>query len=127
MTEKLDTLLQQTLQKFLDGIQTTADFATAQVPDVINQLLTWYFIHYLLNSIFAVILFSLQIYVSHYWVIKIEPKINNTYKWMGTTLLVGVGGSFLLLGEILLFNLQWLKIWLAPKLWLIEYSAALIK
>jgi len=127
MTEKLDNLLAETLQTVLSGIDATTQFAAAQLPDVINQLLTWYFVYYILLALFAVILLGLQIYASYWWITKMEPKMSPAMKWMGTAFGVSIVGLMLLLIEASLFNLQWLKIWLAPKLWLIEYSATLVK
>jgi len=127
MTEKLDNLLAETLQKVLGGIDATTQFAAAQLPDVINQLLTWYFVYYILLALSAVMLLGLQIYISYWWITKMEPKMPPATKWLGTVFGAGFIGLGLLLIEAGIFNLQWLKIWLAPKLWLIEYSATLMK
>ena len=127
MTEKLDSLLTQTLQKFLDGIDATTAFAQQQLPDVIQQILHWYFIYYSLTTLFAILAFSLQAYISYYWITKVEPKLDCTTQWIGSIFGLGLGGIIPLFIEIHFLNLQWLKIWIAPKLWLIEYTAHLTK
>ena len=127
MTEKLDNMLAETLQNFLNGLQTAQDFATAQLPDVINQLLTWYFTYYIILAIIAIALFIVQIIGSYYWITKVEPKLPSSVQWAGTVFGVGVGGGVLLIIEILMLNLTWLKIWIAPKIWLIEYTSSLLK
>ena len=127
MTEELDELLAQTLQKFLDGVDATTAFMHEQLPDVIQQVLNWYFVYYSVTALFAVVLFSLQVYLSYYWIAKVEPTLDSSFKGFGIVFGVGGLGLFFIITEVTLFNLQWLKIWIAPKLWLIEYTASLAK
>ena len=127
MKEKLDELLAQTLHKILDGVDATTAFVQEQLPDVVQQVLNLYFVYYSLAALFAVVLFSLQMYLSYYWIAKVEPKLDTEVQGNGTVFGVGIGGFALLAIEKTLFNLQWLKIWIAPKLWLIEYTANLAK
>lgn len=66
-----------------------------------------------------------------------ERKGRNTYhptlthdsygEFSPHAILTGVGYFAVTLLASLAINLEWLKIWIAPKLWLIEYAAQLVK
>jgi len=131
----LDKVLIETIQKAqevggqaVDGAKEVTgkaiDFATAQIPDVIHQLLLWNFtISLILFLVSAVVFFGTVIFD----VVAVRRFLSG--KWDGeyfpiliiTALPISLG----LLG--LLANLEWLKIWIAPKLFLIEYTANLLK
>lgn len=48
-----------------------------------------------------------------------EPEMHTAFTVMGTIVMVSFSGSLL--------SLEWLKIWIAPKVWLVDYAATLIK
>jgi len=128
MTKELDTKLLEMLNQTTDLLQDGATFATAQIPDVIEQLLSWYLVYNFIKFMLGIFIIIAQIYGSYYWVFKIEPKIKAAHRYIATIFGVGIGGLFLFLLNItILLNLTWLKIWIAPKLFLIEYTASLIK
>jgi len=128
MTEKLDNLLATTLQKFLDGVDATTQFASEQLPDVITQLLVWYGIYYFILLILGIIILGLFYYGSYKWITVVEPTLSFNIRWMGTGFGVCFGGTLLHFAVLIgMFNLTWLKIWLAPKLFLIEYASSLVK
>jgi hypothetical protein len=118
--------LEQTLVEIIssavqDGKE-LKDFALEQIPDVLQQTLLWYgaynFTLFVLAIVFTVA--SIYLYVKFFrWASKKD--------WSDFIPLTPVIVLTPLVPVFTLFNLEWLKIWLAPKLWLIEFAAELAK
>lgn len=143
MKEELQTALADLISKTLQGVDASKDFLTAEIPDVIEQLLMWHGIYSFIVFMLMALWFMLAIYFNvkqyKFWknIIRDEEKIkklpgffndyNNKVNW-------GVIASSNLL-QLLHFiplivmveNIAWLQIWLAPKIWLIEYMGKLVK
>jgi hypothetical protein len=98
------------------------DFASEQIPEVIHQLLLWKFT----TSLMAFCL-GLSLFISTIIGVRLVSKQKHWHSsdrdfCIGLTILLG--GVFSTI--IMCANLTWLKIWIAPKLFLIEYAAELI-
>ena len=127
MNEQLQQALATILDKTMNGIDASVEFMQAELPDVIQQLLVWYAAKSAMFSVLGVvILFVLiKLDIKAFKLIKegddIDILVNG---W-------GVYGSFVRLIYIaplvMISNLDWLQIWIAPKIWLIEYAASLAK
>lgn len=144
MNEQANKVLAELLKKASDGIDAAVSFSQAQIPDVMHQLLLWNFTRSIVLSILCLISIPFAV-----WFLKMQftrKKIGEfvqcgekkeRYQW---TLVFDSKGDaspamfvlvlFVLLyassvGSVLL-NMTWLKIWLAPKLYLIEYAASLV-
>lgn len=142
MTDKLESVLVDAIQKTQAGIGEAVDFAIAQSPEVIEQLLLWKAIES--GIIFTLLLLVLLAYVI--FVCKVdwrkpedsqkETLVWEKHSWKNSqsprlefVLIFGmlsVMGIPLIINGIL-SNLDWLKIWIAPKLYLVEYAASLVK
>lgn len=139
--------LTEFIGKINNGLDETVAFGQQQSPDIIQQLLMWHFIESLIYFSLCLILSAMAIGALVYiWTRKPTPilktEIRYNYKkyeqnfWFdsdGDRNDYSVIGSFIV-GTALLFpfaimfgHLDWLKIWLAPKLYLLEYAADLIK
>ena len=147
MKEQVQNELQNELVKILTDTANTAgqakDFILSELPDVVSQAMLWHGIHSALMTIFGLGIFIIiYIVIKKYTGVgeKIDPKneySTNNHKVtlthdndgddhagiIFTPILMTVSG---IIGMTML-NLTWLKIWIAPKLWLIEYTATLIK
>lgn len=148
MTEQTDKVLAQLIQRASDGIDAAVSFSQAQLPDVIHQLLVWNFTRSLLMTVIALASIPLMI-----WFIRSQvrrrpdgvvergcswevgrPRYVPTLVWDNTgdlsplsfLLAVAVGFWALFVLRVVI-DATWLEIWLAPKLYLIEYAAQLIK
>jgi hypothetical protein len=142
VNEELKQKAAQALSEILDLALKTKDFAVEQAPDAIRQLLAWHFtLSFLSTSVFLCILGLLVLAGRYLWVHRPIPDSCSTRDenaagrnpkdaewcnrgiacaiWIISALvfLVGFGAS----------NLIWLKIWVAPKLFLLEYAATLVK
>lgn len=128
MNEQLQQALTAILNKTMSGVDAGVNFLSAEIPDVIYQLLVWK------ASISAL---SLLACLSLCWVIyrvnAAQWKVIMKWKEEGDELIdhpemmFNFFQLFLLIPVCGLFSLDWLQIWLAPKIYLIEYAASLAK
>lgn len=135
-TPTIQNTLEQALIKSIDGIQKTGtelvEALYQQAPEVVEQLLLWHGIEALIQFIVG-ILCLLLIFIHYKIACKVYEK-NGVSEWgdsFGYWLPTVVSGILVLalsLGTMIdLINLKWLKIWLAPKVYLLEYLADLVK
>ncbi|HEJ9413567.1 TPA: hypothetical protein SMM66_002189 [Proteus mirabilis] len=150
MNEQVSRALTDLLEKASDGIDSTVAFSQVNLPEVIHQLLTWKMTMGVIWSVVGVVLIALAIFMPIWakkaksngaiWAKKaksngaiwtyhageINYNINSVmYDLFRAILPVPI----LFLGVVIFIGgfSMWLKILLAPKLYLIEYTASLIK
>ncbi len=104
------------------------DFLVGELPEVVEQLLMWKFWYNFIWFVGAIIVLTFS------W-----KKINKWYKvcsednWRTDDLVIPsmVGMVFLAFASFIALiegiNVTWLQIWVAPKIYLIEYLASLTK
>jgi hypothetical protein len=127
---------EEALARFINGTLDAADkvgqFAMAELPQFVTEALNWYFAYNLILFVagvaLAIILLAVDYRMFRYARAFDERECDSS----ATILAWGILGSIFRLvvwgaGVSNLINLQWLKIWIAPKLWLIEYAARLLK
>lgn len=128
MNEELNNKLIEALTASMETIGDIKDFTIEQAPEVLQQALVWYGVYYFILFIVALVLLGLSIkfgiqwgsYIKNY---KATSYSDDTQLWNSLGLL---GTSiFMLTGILLMINLQWLQIWIAPKLWLLEWLKGL--
>jgi len=135
-TPTIQNTLEQALIKSIDGIQKTGtelvDALYQQAPEVVEQLLMWHAVESLIQCIAAIL--ALGIPFAVYKVANHLYKKLEVATWgdeYGFWLPVTVAGlvSFALgFGSFFEYvNIKWLKIWLAPKVYLLEYLADMVK
>ena len=120
VSEKANELLLQ----LIDKTQGAMDFAETQIPDVIHQLLVWKSVTSLL--VFAACLAAMcGIFVARRSLSKaleLKDVGDAVFTWsmsiLASAIPVAIASDH---------GLDWLKIWLAPKVYLLEYAASLAK
>ena len=130
MNEQLQQALASILGKTMQGVEAGVSFLSTEIPDVIHQLLVWKMYYAGLESI--ALIFGL---IAFYKFCKFYEKTEGDFfKEYGTAtppaiIIFIVGGIYSLLSCAQLFlNIATMfKIWLAPKIYLIEYAASLAK
>lgn len=149
MNEQANKILVELLQKAANGIDAAVSFSQAQIPDVVHQLLVWKFTKSLVVTL--ALLATVPIAIKFFRAMmkreqdgvygddgyswdREKPKYKPTLVWdKDGTISPGsiFFGTIILLYSIFVFiaisDMTWLKIWLAPKLYLLEYAASLIK
>ena len=127
MNEQANKILADLLQKASNGIDAAVSFSQAQIPDVIHQLLVWNFAVSVIFSLLGAALFV----AAQYGVWRGIKYLRK--EWAGDDYIdhpevIFMAGLWCLtLIPLAWVDLVWLKIWLAPKLYLIEYAAHLVK
>jgi len=135
-TPTIQNTLEQALIKSIDGIQKTGtelvEALYQQAPEVVEQLLMWHGVESLIQCIAAIL--SLALPFVHYKIVNHSYQKLGVAKWRDEsgfwipTAITGLVVFPCTLGCFFTFiNIKWLKIWLAPKVYLLEYLADLVK
>ena len=135
-TPNIQNTLEQALIKSIDGIQKTGtelvEALYQQAPEVVEQLLMWHGVEALIQFIVGILCLSL-IFIHYKIACKVYEK-NGISKcsdqfpyWLPTVFSGIIVCAFSIGTMINLVNLKWLKIWLAPKVYLLEYLADMMK
>lgn len=140
ISEELKARGEEALLYMLDGLEKAADFTVEQAPFVVQELLAWHMIRSLL-------FFSIAVILCFSWIpaliiarhgIKESPwtRIQDGYCKGKTTdafdfsigISIAGGGILTVIGFMAAINsLEWLQIMIAPRLYLLEYAAELVK
>lgn len=142
ITNEANELLMQLITKGVEVFEKSIDFASEQVPEVIEQLITWYLVSNSLGvfiSLIVITLFSILIWKIFSSIPKDKSGENIwwDYREYGKTyeptftgdMTVIISGVFIVVSVVTLCIsfMTTLKILIAPKLWLLEYAATLAK
>lgn len=134
-SDNANKALAMLIDKVSSGVDQATSFLAAQIPDVIHQLLVY-------NLVISALLWGFFLFAAIalpivWWKIKtwaFSEKNRNRRGDMTdgagvAMVLSSIGGA--LLEAVVIGNFfshfDWLEIWLAPKIWLIEYAANLVK
>lgn len=117
------------INKVAAGAEAATEFVIAETPDVIQQLLMWNMVERFLCFIIGVLILCSMIIGFSKCVI---PTLKE--KWAydeGEAFIIAavaaIGSVVPAIVGCALINLDWLKIWIAPKVWLLEYASQLVK
>lgn len=129
MNDELNTALAELIYKATAGVEDAVGFLSAELPDVINQLLTWKLIESLLGFGLGVLFLIVPYLV--YRLIRKLCGYDELPEYMQDNInipaLVFIPVLFIVGVIVASCNLTWLQILIAPKLFLIEYASTLIK
>lgn len=128
MNDQLQQALAEIIGKASSGIDAGTQFLSAQLPEVIQQLLMWKAVMSGLTCLFAmvVLIFSAWPIKRFYlWVRRLAD--DDEFYDHPETMFAGAGCIVLLLIGVCNISLTWLQILIAPKIYLIEYAASLAK
>lgn len=137
MNEQLQQALADLIIKGTETAEKAGDFLLAEIPDVAQQALLYYGIYYFVKFVAWLALVGITVWI---WRLGLRNK-EGGYGFLrhqtGTDkgrldedIITPVIGATIILHVapmLLLMNLTWLKIWIAPKLWLIEYAGSLVR
>jgi len=133
MNEQLQSALALLIEKTLGGIDAASQLLMSEMPDVLYQLLLWYGVKSALMTLTAIIAIPLYIRAE----IKVFNACNSKdiegsdngvfliggYGMLGCLVRIPIIAFLIFLLSSL--SLEWLQIWIAPKIWLLEYAASL--
>ncbi|HDX9111809.1 TPA: hypothetical protein RQO74_000247 [Klebsiella michiganensis] len=125
MNEQANKILVDLLQKASSGIDAAVSFSQAQLPDIIRQLMVWKAAAYALNVIFALLLLIGCIVAFRKgmkWFESYDKEVLGLFALMFSS--CGVAAACYGIMDNVTNGIQ---LWLAPKIWLVEYAASLVK
>lgn len=125
----MNETVNQILTKIIESVTSVQNFVLEQAPDVIQQLLAWNFYFGLIWGILGALtsLTLICVFFKKFlpWADSLDRYDKDFVMFLGSVIF----GIFLTISALVgICNLtEALKIYIAPKLWLIEYAAQLIK
>ena len=124
MNEELQKALGELLNKANNGIDAASGFLAAELPDVIQQLLTWYVVE---NTIWFMcnVLLTFAFYKATVEFNKLRKE--NIREMYDIPMILTAIGLIVTTMVAITCGVEALKIYIAPKLWLLEYAASLTK
>lgn len=126
MNEELQKALGDLLGKTNKGIDAASDFLASELPEVIQQLLLWHGIYNFIVFIGCLIIPFLCYKASMSAAKKTFLLDGKDYFDYPHILIPMIFiNFFVFIFSIASINIEWLQIWIAPKVWLLEYAAKL--
>jgi len=127
MNTELDQTANEALRALIDNAASAKEFILAELPEVVQQLLLWKMwesIIYMLMPIAAAIATVVILKKTMAALIEVDgdPTIKTVPLVVASAISIVVS-----LVSMSLLNIDWLQIWLAPKVYLLEYAADLVK
>ena len=130
MNDQLQKVLADIITRVTSGADAAIQFGKEQIPEVLKQLLIWNFTFSFLiwfSATAIIVGYIIWMLTKFKWWFK-NQRNTTTEQDAAVTILTVIWG---IITFIMIFvfwcNLDWLKIWVAPKLYLLEYAASLIK
>ena len=130
MKEELQTALAELIQKTIQGAGSTKTFLIKEIPDVLNQLLMWHGWYNFILFLTGILIFILIIIFNRKQYKWIKKGFNEKgIDWADDKpyLMCNAFQFIWIIPYEEFLNLTWLQIWIAPKVWLIEYMTKLVK
>lgn len=142
MNEQLQTQFIQILKSVSESANSAKDFVLAELPDVVQQTMNWYLFKSLLSNFIALIFICFAVYLfvklcnvpknfnsaNKFQRWSYEFYSNGDFKELSPAALIPMIGIILC---VLIFslniNLDCIKLIIAPKLWIIEYTTSILK
>lgn len=133
MSEKLDNAIANLIEKATNGADAAADFLNAEIPGYIQELLTWYMTYSLILCVIGVIYLVAWVNIDYRVGRRCWAEMQKSSSYCARDdfnfyyVFLGSLARVILLGIPLVatLNLNWLQIWMSPKVWLVEYASKL--
>jgi hypothetical protein len=124
MNEQLQQAVAELIAKSISTAEKAGQFIMSEMPDVIEQVMVWSVVWSLIWFFCGVFIVILTVYGNYRLYVWANSDRGDTddMVFMLLTILPVIAGIGLCAN-----NFDWLKIWIAPKMWLIEYAAKLVK
>ena len=127
MNEQAQQALAELLQKAVNGVDSITTFSQAQLPEVINQLLIWNLVSSLLTQVGCIAyLISFSLVTKRAYQYYKDNKKDDLIIFAAMGLFIAWMSAVVAITAFF-DNFAWIKIWLAPKLYLLEYASQLLK
>jgi len=125
VTTKTDEAISAVLTRAVEAAQVTGEFVVEQAPDVVQQLLAWELTHSLVWALTLAAVITL-VWKSRRWILTAGGDVPTPEDELTTGAIASVPTAMLAF-PMITYILVGLKVLVAPKLFLLEYAASLIK
>ena len=131
MNDDLQKALAEILNKTAQGVEAGVGFLQRELPEVVQQVLIWHGVKsavYFTSSVLLAVMLALL--AKKMWGHGRAYKNSDYYDDGREQRFVASGVAAVASGGAIasaVYNITWLQILLAPKLYLIEYAASLVK
>lgn len=123
-----DEAIAKVLETALNGLQKTGEFVVEQAPDLIRQLLLWNTVEYILFLVFGLMfLIGGPLTARKVWKMSAGSDAYDKGGYYACTALSAIIGVMAGVPLVIHNLCGLLKITLAPKIWLLEYAASLVR
>lgn len=124
----LENALAELVSKALEGIDKSVGFMETQLPEVIEQAMLWYAVKNGAYALFGLLLLLAPgVFIYKFYSFQKKKKTLDSGDFDAVCAAALIIWALLSIPGGLFLNLEWLQILIAPKLWLIEYAAGLVK
>lgn len=123
MSNNLDNALAEIINKAASEVDEAVIFINGQIPDAVNQVLIFELTWNVFMSFTSALIFCLSVLLS-------KKGFNEDFSKCDLNIASGVAGFIVSIASFFVFAAyikETLKIWLAPKIFLLEYAADLVK
>ena len=130
MNDQLQKVLADIITRVTSGADAAIQFGKEQIPEVLKQLLIWNFTFSFLiwfSATAIIVGYIIWMLTKFKWWFKNQRTTTTELDAAVITITVVWGFISFIMIFVFWCNLDWLKIWVAPKLYLLEYAASLIK
>jgi hypothetical protein len=135
-TPTIQNTLEKALIKSIDGIEKTGteliEALYQQAPEVVEQLLMWHAVESLIQCIAAILALAVPfVYYKIACYVYQKFEVGKVEDYLGFWFPAFIGSVAVIIFTCVSFtsyiNIKWVKIWLAPKVYLLEYLAEMMK
>jgi hypothetical protein len=135
MSNELEQKAVEVVDKLIGGMDALTNFASMQIPDVAKQAISYAAVGNVITIVFCV-LFSLSFAMVAKHVMRIDFATAEDGFWVGDNRITVHGALIMVFYGIVAADSvlvamdcvsELIKIWIAPKVWLMEYTASLVK
>lgn len=127
MNDKLQESLATLIERSVSGIDAGVAFLSAEIPDVVHQLLMWKASVSAISMIACLVLcwaiYKFNAAQIRYWK-KLFDEPHEDWS-QHPEIMMNIAQGLFLIPVAALFSIDWLQILIAPKIYLIEYAAKL--
>ena len=123
-TETLEQTANEALKQIIEKATEAGNWALGEIPEVVEQLLLWHMVESLIFFTASMLLLLIGLIGGTFFFIKGSRNNCDEFIVMSLFFVVVLTPVGLITTS---YNLEWIQILIAPKLYLIEYAADLLK
>ena len=139
MSDKLQGAIAELITKSLNLAEVSGEFLASEIPDVVYQLMLWHGVKSGLQCLVGILLPAILLYVNYRfykWIVSVpDPEHPNCTIWdnfndgqeAGSVIYIAMSTLACVPISCININIEWLQIWIAPKVWLLEYAGNFMK